>query len=224
MTAPFANPAPQQGQILPRTEGVIKIWSKASDAERAVLGQMHQHYEREVQRMVNEGNEPHNVAHTIHGLVDESVAHTLATHPEGKSVSCRRGCASCCSLFVNITREEAELLLIVMERDGIEVGQRRLQRQAQWNLNEWIKQPLAERRCVFLGAGNECRVYEHRPTSCRKYLVVSSPKRCDTVRHPGGEVAILAPIEGEFIASAALGVLDSGSMPRMLLQAKEAMA
>jgi Fe-S-cluster containining protein len=221
MTAPFADPAPQ-GQIIPRTEGVIKIWDRASEHERVQLGQMHQHYESEVRRIVDEGNEPHNVAHTIHGLVDASVAHTIATHPEGKNVSCRRGCASCCSLFVNITREEAELLLLVMERDGIEVGWRRLQRQAQWNLAQWGDQPLAERRCVFLGASDECRVYEHRPTSCRKYMVLSKPKRCDTVKHPGGQVAILAPIEGEFIASAALGVLDSGSMPRMLLLAKEA--
>ena len=223
MTAPFASAA-LQGQIVPRTEGVVKIWAKASDHERVLLGQMHQHYESEVRRIVDEGNEPHNVAHTIHGLVDESVAHTLATHPEGRNVSCRRGCASCCHLFVNITREEAELLLIVSERDDIQISWRKLEKQAQWNLAQWGAQPLAERRCVFLGSGDECRIYEHRPTSCRKYMVVSKPKRCDTERYRAGQVAILAPIEGEFIASAALGVLDSGSMPRMLLQAKGAAA
>jgi Fe-S-cluster containining protein len=221
MTAPFADPA-SQGQIIPRTEAVVKIWNKATDHERQLLGQMHQHYEHEVLRMVAEGHAPHNIAHTLHGLVDESVTHTLATHPEGRNVRCRRGCAACCSLFVNITHEEAELLLLVIARDEIPVSWRRMQRQAQWSLADWGAQPLAERRCAFLSEGNECRVYEHRPTVCRKYMVISPPKRCDTVKHTAGQVAILAPIEAEFVASAALGVLDSGSMPRMLVQAKEA--
>jgi Fe-S-cluster containining protein len=221
MTAPYAN-APTSGEIIPRTEAVIKIWDKASANERVLLGQMHQHYENEVRRIVDEGNEPHNIAHTLHGLVDESVKDTLATHPEGRNVSCKRGCGACCSLFVNITREEAQLLLLVMERDGIQIGWRRLQRQAQWNLKQWGEQPLAERRCAFLSEGNECRIYEHRPTTCRKYMVVSPAKRCDTVRHPAGQVQFLAPIDAEILASATLGVLESGSMPRMLLQAKEA--
>ncbi len=221
MSAPFAKAPEGGGQIVPRTEAVIKIWAKASVSERSALGQMHVHYENEIQRMKDLGHPGYNIAHTIHGMIDQSVAHTLTTHPLGRDVSCRRGCAACCSLYVNITREEAQLLRIVMEEDGIQISERKLARQAQWNLKQWGEQPLAERRCVFLGAGDECRVYEHRPASCRKYMVVSPRRRCDTVRHPGGEVAFLAPIDGELIASAMLGVMDSGSMPRMLLEAKE---
>ena len=44
---------------------------------------------------------------------------------------------------------------------------------------------MPENRCVFLGEDGNCRVYEDRPASCRKLLVVSAPTECG---QPGGEV------------------------------------
>lgn len=207
--------------FVPRTEAVISIWKRASEQERALLGQMHRHYEVELARLKHEGVEPQNIAHTIHGLVDESVQHTMATHPKAPDVKCSKACAGCCSLFVNITHEEAVLLVGWCAAEGIAIDWGKVHRQAACDLRQWAKQKAGERRCVFLAADDTCRIYEHRPTTCRKYLVFTQPRYCDTVRHPGHQVGILAPVEGEMIASAALGVLDSGSLPRMLLQAKE---
>jgi Fe-S-cluster containining protein len=206
--------------IEPRTDAVIKIWRKASERDRTMIGEMHQHYEREVRRIVDEGNEPQNVAHTIHTLIDPDVSRTLTETANGRKVKCREGCAHCCSLQVNITHEEAVLLVGYCEDEGIAVDWDKLRRQASHNFKQWDSQSARERRCVFLGTDSRCTVYEHRPAACRKYMVLSAPALCDTVRHPGAQVAVVVAIEAEVIVSAMLGVLDNGSMPRMLLQAE----
>lgn len=205
----------------PHTEAFASMFMNASEQDRTVLGQMHQHFEGEVRRIRDEGNEPHNIAYTINGIVDASVANTLKTK-NGRKVQCRRGCASCCKLHVSITREEAALLLIAAEQEEIPIDWARVERQSEHNLATWKDQGPADQRCVFLDSRNECSVYEYRPTACRKYLVASDPKNCNTIKFPDAKVAIVAPVEGEAVVSAMLGILDWSSMPRMLLQAKEA--
>ena len=220
MTFPFANPPPiGVGTIEPQTEAFVKMWQNATPAQQTMLGEAHQHYEREIQRFIDEGHNGPSIAASVHAMIDASVKQTLKT-PNGQKVQCKRGCAGCCSLHISATREEAALLLVYTEAKGIALDWQKVERQATWNLAEWNEASAAERRCVFLGADNACRVYEHRPSACRKYLVMSAAKYCDTVRFPGHEVAILAPFEGEIVASASLAVLASGSLTRMLLEAR----
>jgi hypothetical protein len=73
---------------------------------------------------------------------------------------------------------------------------------------------------VLLDDSGNCEVYEHRPTACRKYLVVDTPKWCDTVKHPGARVGILSSPGAEVIAVAALMAFPgAGPLPDMLLAA-----
>jgi len=207
--------------ITPRTESVVTMWRRASERERALLGEMHLHYEREIRRLKDADHEPQDLAHTIHGLIDASVAHTMATDRNAPNVKCAKGCAGCCSLFVNITQAEAVLLVGWCADQGIAIDWDRVAAQAQHDLATWKDQKHHQRRCVFLGKDDTCQVYEHRPAQCRKYLVVTDPKYCNTVRHPGATVGILAPVEGEVITSAMLGLMENGLMARMLLAARD---
>ncbi|SCK49445.1 Predicted Fe-S-cluster oxidoreductase [Variovorax sp. HW608] len=201
--------------FMPHTEAFAKIFTNASERERTMLGEMHLHYEGQVRKMVEQGHEPHNIAHTLNGLVDDSVAETLKTR-NGRQVQCKRGCAACCKIHVSITLAEASLLLIAAEQKRIELDWDKVERQAEHGLATWKELPPGDRRCVFLNEKDECRAYEHRPAACRKYLVASDPKNCNTYKYPDAEVRIVAPIVGEAVVSSMLGVLDWGSMPRML--------
>lgn len=210
-------------EFMPQTEAVIQMFGKAQPHERSVIGEMHLHYEGEIRSMVHQGHEPHNIAHSLNLEIDRSVAHTLKTK-NGRKVTCKRGCGHCCKLHVSITEEEAALLQAAVEHARIELDWDKLRRQAQHSLKTWGEQPAGDRRCVFLSERNDCRVYEHRPAACRKYLVASDPQLCNTAKYPGGQVAVVVPLEGEVIASAMLAALEWGSLPKMLLKAKEAMS
>lgn len=205
--------------FMPHTEAFATMFTNASEADRTVLGEMHLHYEAEVRRMVAEGHEPQNIAHTLNRLVDESVASTLKTK-NGRKVQCKRGCAACCTINVSITREEAVLLLIAAEQKRVAIDWAKVERQSAHGLATWKDLDPGDRRCVFLNDRNDCTVYEHRPAACRKYMVASDPKNCNTYKYPGHAVSIVAPIVGEAVVSAMLGVLKWASMPRMLLEAK----
>ena len=210
------------GSFTPQTEAYVKMFQAAGERERGVLGEMHLHYEAEVRRMVSEGHEPWNIAHTLNLVIDRSVADTLKTK-NGRKVQCSRGCAACCKLHVSITREEAALLLVAIEQKAVRVDWAKLERQSAHGLPTWNQQSPADRRCVFLNDREECSVYEHRPSACRKYMVASDPKRCNTIKFPGGQVSSVVPVEGEAVASAMLTVLEWGSMPRMLLAARQSL-
>ena len=55
-----------------------------------------------------------------------------------------------------------------------------LEKQSKYNdAFEWLKMPLAGRKCVFLEDG-VCGIYEDRPLSCRNYRVTGESKKCDT--------------------------------------------
>jgi Fe-S-cluster containining protein len=207
----------------PHTEAFAKMFENGTEHDRSMLGNMHLHYESEVHRLVDEGQEPQNIAHSLNRLVDESVAATLLTK-NGRKVQCKRGCAACCKINVSITREEAVLLVIAAAQKDVAIDWEKVERQSGHRLATWKDQTPVDRRCVFLNNHEECSVYGHRPAACRKYLVVSDPKNCDTIKFPGRDVTVLSPILGEAVASAMLGVLEWGSMPRMLLQAKKDIA
>lgn len=216
----MTEPVLKMQSFMPHTEAFAQMFTNGNDHDRTLLGEMHLHYEAEVRRMVAEGNEPQNIAHSINLKVDESVAETLKTK-NGHNVKCSRGCASCCKLHVSITREEAVLLLIAVAQKRLRIDWAKLERQSAHRLATWKDQTGADRRCVFLNDREECSVYEHRPAACRKYLVTSDPKNCNTIKFPGRQVTMLAPVDGEAIVSAMLGILDWGSMPRMLLEARQ---
>jgi Fe-S-cluster containining protein len=174
------------------------------------------HWRGEWQRIGDD--EPVRIAFTIHEVVDERVARMRATSKNGSEITCRKGCAACCHLHVDVFPHEAELLLWVAKGLGVEIDWARLERQAPKDDDSWHELPKQDQRCVFLGDDNTCRVYEHRPGSCRKYHVLSAPALCDTETNPGGRVGIVFDVEAEIVHSAAMTAYGGGSMATVLLQ------
>lgn len=151
------------------------------------------------------GVDSESIAYGIHGMVDEHIERLLEHDPNAHRVTCKRGCNACCFLHVHADRHEGELLASYAIEEGLELDVERMRRQAGRDDDTWRELAREDQRCVFNDpATGDCRAYEHRPTACRKYLVVSDPDLCDTERHPGGEVGQLISGMAETIASAAM--------------------
>lgn len=209
----------RKAPLLVQSQHLVTAWPTMSDRERSLVGEMHGHYEREYTRLRGTPNQD-GLAAAIHQQVDEAVANTSKVSPENASrVACRRGCSQCCRQHVTVTKPEALLLLHYARAEGVPIDWQRVQRQSQHaSLARWHEQPPADWACAFLSAQGECTVYEHRPAVCRKHAVIGDPAQCDAERNPGGRVLNFVSIEAEVYTSAALTVLECGSMPAMLLK------
>lgn len=122
--------------------------------------------------------------------------------------SCHKGCSGCCHCEVEVTADEADLLAEVV-RSGLDIDRARLARQATRPRKSpaWVVPLSVESRCVFLGNDGACRVYEERPSACRKLLVVSPPAACVTI---GAQTSPIQAPRAEILISAALAIAGSG--------------
>jgi Fe-S-cluster containining protein len=134
----------------------------------------------------------------------------------GRPASCRAGCGACCRQVVPISESEAQYLAELVaampgqQRDHV----RERFRAALAALGEEIAGPLGDttrfraledRRalgieyfrkavaCPFL-EDERCSIYEHRPLSCREYLVSSPPEKCDDPG-PGRIAPVAVPLK-----------------------------
>jgi Fe-S-cluster containining protein len=155
----------------------------------------------------------------LHQLMDRELK--AASHV---TVSCAKGCAGCCHYEVEVTRDEAEVLRAVV-LGGVPIDRPRLELQAarERKSPEWNRYGSPENRCVFLGEDGGCRIYEHRPSICRKHMVTSPAAACTTAGAPVAPVQILL---AEILLSAALSLGTDegshGSLARMLRTALRA--
>jgi Fe-S-cluster containining protein len=112
--------------------------------------------------------------------------------------SCKRGCVSCCHNLVGASLAEGVLLASrldedpALRRDAAAITAA-LRAQLSFISGLDASKPYgylaAKIPCAFLDPETkDCRVYEHRPTACRTYYVVSDPEQCSPDR-PGAEVA-----------------------------------
>lgn len=153
---------------------------------------------------------------------------------EGKSISCRSGCAMCCRQVVALPHFEARRLAALVDglpeprqtevRARFEAARRRLEEHdlidALDSGNEAAEQRgLAELaaayfrlqiECPFL-EDEACTIYDERPLTCREYLVTSPPELCDDPvnNDPEGLPLSLKPST----ASMMVGFEQSGSGP-----------
>jgi Fe-S-cluster containining protein len=212
------------------TEQLGRIFVKANRTQRQYLVEMLAHYQREFEQAAealdNETGEYPNaesLAFSVHETLDDFMTTFMAQDANAQDVRCHKGCSACCHLHVTIDKHEAVLLLEHAREVGLALDLDLLRRQQGKTLRQWTRQPRADQACVFLGDTGECRVYEHRPNSCRKYHVVSPPQHCDTHKHPGHRVWMLVCPEAEVVASAALLAFpDRGSLPDLLTAALSA--
>ena len=190
------------------------LWKKANAADRAefdsILESVRSLFEKYT-RSLRETAPGITRAALLHQLIDLALE-------EAKSlpITCRSGCSGCCHFAVEITRDEAELLVELLAT-GVEIDLDKLERQAEREPNspEWQVHWSNESRCVFLGADSRCRIYEHRPAACRKLLVTTPAALCTST---STEVEPVNALAAEIIVSAAMSLGDHqrGTLPNML--------
>ena len=109
-------------------------------------------------------------------------------------VSCRSGCSHCCHQPIMITAPEVEHIMEYVNKHHIEIDKSKLDIHSKWEKADYYKKenrPLTG--CVFLSKEGQCRIYDHRPATCRTYFVRSNPKFCKIKykhKHPNYEIAI----------------------------------
>jgi Fe-S-cluster containining protein len=135
-------------------------------------------------------------------LTNQIVSHSIEQSVKaGKNISCKDGCASCCSQPVPVTELEALHLANVVKRmpesRQSRIRQRFADSQAalaaaglEGSLKEITNLDKESRRdigikyfslglnCPFL-ENKSCSIYSDRPLECREYLVTSEPKHCE---------------------------------------------
>lgn len=136
-----------------------------------------------------------------------------AAREAGKPVSCRAGCGACCRQLVPVSEPEALYLAELVEAmpPGRAAQVRERFRAALEALGAGLLDPLRDtsrlkaledRRAIgleYFRAGvacpfledESCSIHEHRPLSCREYLVSSPAVNC---AHPTAETIAMRPV------------------------------
>ena len=192
------------------------LWRKANAADRmefdSILESVRSLFEKYT-RILQETPPGIRRAMSLHQLIDLALeeARTLP-------ITCRSGCSGCCHFAVEITRDEAELLVELLA-SGVGIDLEKLERQAEREPNspEWQVHWSNESRCVFLGSDSRCRIYEHRPAACRKLLVTTPADLCAS---SSSEIEPVRVLLAETIVSAAISLDEcpQGSLPQMLVK------
>jgi len=149
--------------------------------------------------------------HALHQMMD----HELKAASQ-YAISCHKGCSGCCHYEVEITRNEAVVLQDAVQR-GVLIDFKLLHLQAQRERRspEWRRFGSADNRCVFLAENGACRVYDVRPSICRKHLVSTPAADCTT---DGATVSPIQVLLAEILLSAELSIDGNqfGSLSKML--------
>lgn len=161
---------------------------------------------------------PEGFAHAVHEEADRIQQEEIKKSVHRNKISCRKGCSFCCMLNVDITIDEAKLLVTEV---GEKINWDKVERQSKFNVNTWSEMSAEDRKCVFLSQKGECNVYQFRPHACRNHIVISPPQDCDTDDNPKGGVMNLNLWQVEMVASAIWTITENGTMSAMLLKAKE---
>lgn len=208
--------------LMVHSEMLRRAWPRMTPKEQEMVGRMHAFYEAQFRALAQTENLP-GLAAGINDEVDRAVEGTRQASPSNAArVACRKGCAHCCCQHVSVSQAEAALLLECVRQLGLELDWELIERQAQHTDHEkWHQQSERDQRCAFLADDDSCRVYEHRPSMCRKHAALDNSEQCDTGRRLGGQVLQFVSIEAEVIASAAMGAMPWGTLPAMLLKGKE---
>jgi len=216
---PVSKPEPG---MLYATRVLIHHVGKQPDPERAAE-KTSQDIEQRVQffRRRAKVESPEQVAQWMHGRVDKAMRELDERTPEGaKLVRCTRGCTACCYQQVVMSEPEARLAVAAARAAGHAIDMDRARTQAAGGIDPDAHQRLshADRRCVMLKDDGDCAIYEHRPTACRSYRVISDPADCDTERNvKGGVTAYFTPM-AEVLVSAAMRADRYGSLGSFLIE------
>jgi hypothetical protein len=129
-----------------------------------------------------------------------------------KEIKCKTGCTACCFIDVDITGDEASVIINYCKENGIEIDREYLTKQAAVGRKSYS----ALSRCVFL-KDNLCSIYPVRPIACRKHWVKTDPALCDFSKNIINQVGGFFNVNTEILASAMLNVNDVQPFEKALL-------
>ena len=129
-----------------------------------------------------------------------------------KDIQCKAGCTACCFIEIDVSGDEAAVIINYCRENGIEIDREYLTKQAAAGRKTYSNVS----RCVFL-KDNLCSIYPVRPIACRKHWVKTDPALCDFSKNIVNQVGGYFDVNTEILASAILNVEESGSFEKVLL-------
>lgn len=135
----------------------------------------------------------------------------------GKQVKCGKGCSFCCNYHVDITDDEAELLVEYTKEEGILIDKAHLEKQKDKIVSTWNELKYADRKCVFLDDQGACKVYKYRPISCRALQVVTPKSFCDA-QSGTQQVASFSILPLDVLATGVSNATRLDSMAKLILE------
>jgi Fe-S-cluster containining protein len=147
--------------------------------------------------------------HNLHSIVqqqqflDRFTAALVADYRgKGGQIFCGKGCRNCCSLAVNCTFPEAQLLAGQLSEAQLQCVDGHVMRLKELvcgvtELKEYLRRHRQESGgCPLLDASGACSAYAHRPFSCRSLLATRESRWC------GADFTVLSTAEkAAFVAS-----------------------
>lgn len=134
-----------------------------------------------------------------------------------ENISCKSGCANCCSLFVEVTDVEADIIVTELVNKNMLIDENKMRKQAFYSKSNWFTQSFDDRACVFLNADKSCSIYNARPSACRSMIVISDPKHCKEVENDKENVTFLDNYECEIIRMAIVNTAkELDSLPALV--------
>lgn len=106
---------------------------------------------------------------------------------EKQNATCKRGCHSCCYMFVTTSLPEgvaiAEYVAKEWSPNRLQALMKKLYAEARYLAKDEFSEDehfVSKRPCVFLDTKNgDCTIYPVRPAVCRYHYVVSDPEKCN---------------------------------------------
>lgn len=135
-----------------------------------------------------------------------------APEDDKTDIQCRAGCTACCFIEIDVSGDEATVILNYCRENGMEIDLEYLQKQAVVGRKTYSELS----RCVFL-KDNLCSIYPVRPIACRKHWVKTDPALCDFSENRINQVGGYFNVNTEILASAALNVEEVGPFEKVLL-------
>ena len=136
----------------------------------------------------------------------------VAPEENKKEIQYKAGCTACCFIDVDVSGDEAAVIINYCRENGIEIDQEYLTKQAVVGRKSYS----ALSRCVFL-KDNLCSIYPVRPIACRKHWVKTDPALCDFSKNIFNQVGGYFDVNTEILASAILNVEEVGPFEKVLL-------
>lgn len=129
-----------------------------------------------------------------------------------KDIQCKEGCTACCFIDVDLSEDEAAVIVDHCKENKIEIDKDYLMQQAAVGRKTYS--PVS--KCVFL-KDDLCSIYPVRPIACRKHWVKTDPALCDFSNNIVNPVGGYFDVNTEVLASAMLNVSETKSLEKALL-------